>query len=692
VKALAMVVLAVVGMASVVVGTAWGALPDGRGYEMVSPPDKNGSDTLINSTRVRVAADGSAAAFSSLTGFGDTLGNGLFGEYVSVRSTSADADPGQGWATHATFPPQAPLTLTAIFASLVPGYLGDLSPDLSEGVFFAWRPLTDVPNVADVANLYRRTDLTSPGVGNYELVTDCPGCAGPFPSFFEFLAPPRYVDATPDLRHVVFESRLALTADAPGGGTMLYEWDQGTVRFVGLLPDGSPAAGSAGGAGGAGGARYTHHVISEDGSKIFFTDQDGGSDLYMRVNGTSTVKLNAPEGGPDTGSASFADASVDGGRVFFTSNAALTPDAHGAIKLYMYDTTKPDSDPNNLTFLSVNANDPLAGTEVDGVIGASPDGSTVYFIADSQLVVGGPALSAWGVFAWHEGTVEFVSPLRIQDIPDNTYNASYQLTPKLSRVSASGDLLFGLHAPVGPTGYDQGRCTGTGCQEFYLYTLASHTLRCASCDPSEEPATADAQIAEMVSEGGAGRTSHLSHALSDDGRRAFFSTADSLVPEDVNGKSDVYEFDAQGGAVHLISSGTGTSGAYFSDATPSGDDVFFMTRNRLVGWDRDQNTDLYDARVGGGFPEPPVVLPPCSGAACRGPLGGAPAVAPSGSGGVLGQGNVSGHIRSGGRAKRCRRGKLRRRVRGRVRCVRRPHRRVHRAGVGGRVVVRSVGK
>jgi hypothetical protein len=84
------------------------------------------------------------------------------------------------------------------------------------------------------------------------------------------------------------------------------------------------------------------------------------------------------------------------------------------------------------------------------------------------------------------------------------------------------------------------------------------------------------------------------------------------VPEDSNGKIDTYEFDTATGQVHLLSSGTDTGDSYFMDASGAGDDVFILTRERLAGWDTDNNYDLYDVREPhaghpAGFPDPPPV-------------------------------------------------------------------------------------
>jgi hypothetical protein len=84
----------------------------------------------------------------------------------------------------------------------------------------------------------------------------------------------------------------------------------------------------------------------------------------------------------------------------------------------------------------------------------------------------------------------------------------------------------------------------------------------------------------------------------DDGRM-FFSTREALVPTDVNGRSDVYQF--KDGVNTLITSGTSPNDALFRDASPDGESVFFTTSERIVGQDRDGLVDLYVARVNGGF-------------------------------------------------------------------------------------------
>jgi hypothetical protein len=106
--------------------------------------------------------------------------------------------------------------------------------------------------------------------------------------------------------------------------------------------------------------------------------------------------------------------------------------------------------------------------------------------------------------------------------------------------------------------------------------------------------------------------------------RLFFTSPDHLVAADTNGHADAYQLSLQGtsgcanafGCLGLLSSGReGT--ATFLGASADGTDAYFSTDASLLGADPD-SLDLYDARAGGGFPEP-VVPVPCVADACQGP-------------------------------------------------------------------------
>lgn len=722
--------LVVLGTAPV--GANAAGLPDHRAYELVSPPDKNGGDVMAETSRIRVADDGSAVSFSSLAGFGDTRGSGVAADYLSVRTGAQGTN---GWATHGVTPVQEPLTLQEVIPT-DPAYVGDFSEDLNRAVFRGVSPLTNAPGVAAVTNFYRRNDLRRPGAGSYELISPCLLCDSartalpPLPAIAPGFLVPAYAGASADFETVAFESRFNLTTDAPPQPvfcarfsvtclTRLYVWDHGQLRLAGLVPSGTdiacggadppcvaaPASIAGQGAGAQSGGINPYrplHIVSADGSKVFFTvPSDATSsaslqsgNLYVRTNHATTALLNASErtdcagdptcggdGTPDPapgtpGPASYWTASADGTRAFFTTGEALTDDAPGGgdKNLYMYDTTKPASDPHNLTYINVDHERGDAANDLTGVIGASDDGRFVYFITNGQLVDGQPPLRLGrGIFMWHDGDLAYVGDVLDPESGDLlTTGFGYTLTTPQARVTPDGrHLLLSTHDGSGfSPGYDQG-----GHRELYVYSADTRRVVCASCVPGGGPATTDAFVASRTNASVSASTWHLNHPITSDGMHVFFTTGDALVPEDTNGKNDAYEYDlataTSAATVHLISSGTDKADSYFMDASPSGNDVYFLTRGRLVGWDTDTSYDLYDARVGGGFPDPARVAPGCSGAACQGQAGLAPSTPPVGSTTFDGAGDVAGSLRSRTTKPSCKKGFVKRRVGRKHKCVRR---------------------
>jgi hypothetical protein len=105
--------------------------------------------------------------------------------------------------------------------------------------------------------------------------------------------------------------------------------------------------------------------------------------------------------------------------------------------------------------------------------------------------------------------------------------------------------------------------------------------------------------------------------MSVDGARVFFATKEGLVSEDTNGVADVYEYNTIDGSRSLISSGESNNPSLFLEASQDGRDVFFITTERLSGWDSDNAYDLYDARADGGLSEPSVAPASCQGDACQ---------------------------------------------------------------------------
>jgi hypothetical protein len=161
-----------------------------------------------------------------------------------------------------------------------------------------------------------------------------------------------------------------------------------------------------------------------------------------------------------------------------------------------------------------------------------------------------------------------------------------------------------------------------------------------------------------------------------DGNRAFFQSQEALVPQDVDNRQDVYEWEAQGvgsctwpeGCVYLISFGQSERNEHLFAVSKSGDDAFFLSGSLLLGRDKDPTVSVYDARVNGGFPEL-LEESPCQGEDCKAnltppPVLSAPATADLNKNEKVGQ-------------RHCGKGKRKVRRHGKIRCVKKRHRHHH---------------
>jgi NHL repeat len=143
---------------------------------------------------------------------------------------------------------------------------------------------------------------------------------------------------------------------------------------------------------------------------------------------------------------------------------------------------------------------------------------------------------------------------------------------------------------------------------------------------------------------------------------AYFATELALVAEDTNGRHmDVYEW--RNGELSMISPPGTPDHSWFSGNSLDGEDVFFVTGGRIDPREIDDaDQDVYDARIGGGFPYTPPPTP-CQPLAleCEGEAVPPPAAPSSATPGFQGPGNVK------PKRTKCRKGKVRRKGR----CVKR---------------------
>jgi hypothetical protein len=223
---------------------------------------------------------------------------------------------------------------------------------------------------------------------------------------------------------------------------------------------------------------------------------------------------------------------------------------------------------------------------------------------------------------------------------------------RTAQVSPGGRYLaFMSEAPL--TGYDNRSrgnyklCPlGTSCQEVFQYDAVTGELACPSCNPSGVRPLGRSNLSLISNRPSFAPLPQPNNLVPDRQGTIFFESQDVLSPRDSNGRiEDVYEWEPDGvggcnrpdGCTYLVSSGHSANDSMFMNATPSGSDVFFITREQLLPQDKDERLDLYDARVGGGIPT--VGTAPCGPEACKGPLA-VPPVAPSaGSAEFRGPGN-----------------------------------------------------
>ena len=347
-----------------------------------------------------------------------------------------------------------------------------------------------------------------------------------------------------------------LVFGAAGG---LYGWSGGALEQIGAAP-----------------ARLAAPIgaISADGSRVYYALPEDGP-IYLHEAGAGARLLPETSGG----GAAFQAASADGSLAYFTRGG----------QLFRYGAAS-------------EASTPIA-TGVVGVLAVSPDGSRVYY------------QDASGLQLWHEGAVGEIAPGA-----DATLASDYPPATATARLNAGGTVLAFLSAaPIGGSDNTDAE-TGLPDTEVYLYDSTTTALLCASCNPTGERPTGSASIPGALLNGSTAL--YRPRALSTNGRRLFFTTSDELVGQDTNSGADVYQWEALGeggcaeapGCVALISGGRGEGGR-FLDASDNGNDVFFLTGDSLVGADPG-STDVYDARIGGGFPEAEEPIA-CVGDACQ---------------------------------------------------------------------------
>jgi hypothetical protein len=630
-------------------------LPDGRTYEMVTPPENenatvehplswssgsaNGLHTFSRLTAV--AADGDAITYLTNPIAG---GNGKEGEQdLAARSAAG------GWSQ------------AAISPRGIGGLYQGFAENLSSGVLLTTPEL--LPEILSPATGFTLVERNLTNVMAYGF-DPIIGAVPSNPQSAPLI--PTYVGSSADGSQVIFQANAALTANAesPRRGPQpevpeeenLYDSTAGRLALVNVLPDGSSQVNAAfGNPVGNGHGRFgiSSNVISADGSRVFWTDLNTG-DLYVRENANSenasTVEVDAAASGAPgpSGAGRFWDASRDGSKVFFTDENQLTDGstaAPGESDLYEDELGSQPGVSGKLTDLTVDARSgEHAG--VQGVLGVGDDGSYVYFVAkgvlseneNSEREKAEPQTCQAGglcnLYVLHRGEApKFITALLNADGEEMApyfYNGNGNsskgvaygdwqtaLGARTAEASPDGRALVFMSARS-LTGYHNG-----GLAEVYLYQFEGARLFCVSCSSSGEAPTRSEDQAAAFLPVPSDTEEATMQWISDDDSRVFFDSAVPLVARDVNGNQDVYEWEREGsgscqeqpGCVYLISSGTSPDASWLLGAGISGNDVFVATRAQLLAEDHNENYDLYDARIGG---TQSVSETACSGTGCQG--------------------------------------------------------------------------
>jgi hypothetical protein len=417
-----------------------------------------------------------------------------------------------------------------------------------------------------------------------------------------------------------------------------------------------------------------HNAISYDGSRVFFTSyacEGPVNEVYVRIdNGlvdAHTVAISEPtkedceqcDTTTKLANAMFEGASEDGSKAFFTSTQPLLggDDSHN---IYEYDFGAPAGH----RIIRVSSGDSTVVDPVAGVVGEpvqiSEDGSHVYFVANGVLTMtpNGQGQSAQNgalnlyVFErdarYPAGRTMFIGVLSSAD--GQLWAKIGGISPEPGGADVTPDGRFLVFTSVAdltpddtssaPQIFEYGSQTGSivrvsighdgfndnGNTSVYPTNIPSPDRSYKNVEQSADPA---AYWSNM--------------AVSADGSYVFFASRNSLVPGVIEEHShensekrqvydngpNVYEYHA--GNVYLIARAGHTITSYGKGGAltetsligtdASGADVFFGTTEQLV--DQDTDGDIYDARIGGGFPVAAMVAG-CSGDACQGALGAAP--------------------------------------------------------------------
>lgn len=556
-----------------------GALPECRAYELVSTLGGIGETHRMP----WASDDGNAMAYQSLIPGDDAFGGALTSTSMARRTSS-------GWNSVSADGSSSNGVALATGVSDPRAFTQD-----GKRAFFT----TTLPFSTSDANSSPDFYRVNVGLGNSTWLSG--GAPAPVA---------RFVGSSVDLDEIVYS-----TATGPDAGLFLSDGHT-TVPLSRNqdYPDGIPgdiAAQTAGSEIERGlnvptfdttapaAERRGNRAVSNDARRVYFlrwriTQQD----LFLRDLTTTparTIPVSVSSRAGDVGTvygADFISATPDGSQALFVSRAQLTDASTPGGGIYRFDRAT-----ETVTQITPDANDPVDGAAVAGAI-ASSDHSHLYFTARAALASGAQAGDV-NAYVWtSSGGVRFIATVNPADpFPFRRVTADGRFTVMITTTSING-------------------AANNGFPALYRYDDESRDVVCVSCPPDGKPAQGEAFV-DGQSYGLPGAPFNRNRGLSADGRVLFMST-DPIVPADRTAAMDVYLY--HDGKPSLLTTGREQAGSYIGDISDDGTNVSFITRSKFVGADDDPGEfDVYDARVDGGFPEPPAPSDPCRGDDCQGP-------------------------------------------------------------------------
>ena len=379
------------------------------------------------------------------------------------------------------------------------------------------------------------------------LVSTGPGAGanGAFDCFF--------AAASTDASRIFFTTRAQLTSGDTDASLDIYERSGGTTRLV-----------STGDAGGNGTQAVELAGINDTGTKAFFhtsealtsADTDSVRDVYQRADGVTTLMSVGPGGANGPGGASYAGSSSDGSKVFFgTGSSLVAADTDDGDDIY-------ERSGGTTVIRSIGGTGGNSGSHATAA-GISDDGAKVFFQTIEKLVASDRDTNV-DLYQSAGGAITLLSP-----------GGNHLVATDALFVAASknGDrVFFRSEEPL--------LANDTDSYED-IYESVNGALTRISLGP----------------DGGNGPAHAFLGGISDDGTRAFFQTYESLDAGDTDSNVDIYERTA--GSTYRVSTGNGALDADFRAVSADGMRVVFRTAESLLAGDTDGVADVYSANVPG---------------------------------------------------------------------------------------------